>query len=58
MSEPKLPEKMRAVVIKDEFQIEVQSVPVPTIQEDTDAIIKVFRAGLCGCAVVSSGNIA
>jgi len=49
-SEPALPETMRAVVIKDEFQIEVQSVPVPTIQEDTDAVIKVFRAGLCGCA--------
>ena len=39
---------MKAVVLKGKLQVKTEEVPVPTIQEPTDVIIKVSQAGLCG----------
>ena len=39
---------MRAVVLKAPYQVKVEQVPYPTLQEPGDVIIKVSQAGLCG----------
>ncbi|BEJ07923.1 hypothetical protein CcaverHIS641_0500080 [Cutaneotrichosporon cavernicola] len=39
---------MKAVVLKGPFDVKVEDRPTPTVQEDTDVIIKVTMAGLCG----------
>ena len=39
---------MKAVVLKAPYQVKVEQVPYPTIQEAGDVIIKVSQAGLCG----------
>lgn len=43
-----LPEKMRAVILKGDFEVAVEDRPVPKIQKPEDAILKVSAAGLCG----------
>ena len=43
-----MPQTMRAVVLKKPFEVKVEQVPVPRIQADSDVIIKVQQAGLCG----------
>ncbi|KAF2102462.1 GroES-like protein [Rhizodiscina lignyota] len=43
-----LPEKMRAVILKGDFEVAVEDRPVPKIQKPTDVILKVSAAGLCG----------
>jgi threonine dehydrogenase-like Zn-dependent dehydrogenase len=39
---------MLAVTFQKPFQVAVSTVEKPTIQEPTDAIVKVSLAGLCG----------
>ena len=48
MSAPTIPKTMRAVVLKAPFDVKVETIPVPTIQDDTDVLVKVLQAGLCG----------
>jgi threonine dehydrogenase-like Zn-dependent dehydrogenase len=43
-----LPPTMKAVVLKDAYNVKVEERPTPQIQEDTDVIIKVTMSGLCG----------
>ncbi|TXT11080.1 hypothetical protein VHUM_01831 [Vanrija humicola] len=45
---PALPATMRAVVINGPFDVKVKEVPVPKLEKDTDVLIKVHLAGLCG----------
>lgn len=39
---------MKALVIKAPYQVAVEDRPIPTIKEETDVIVKVRTAGLCG----------
>lgn len=39
---------MKAVVFRGPFDIRVEQKPRPQIQDDTDAIIRVTLAGICG----------
>jgi threonine dehydrogenase-like Zn-dependent dehydrogenase len=43
-----VPKTMRAVVIDGPFDVKVKQVPVPKCEKDTDVVIKVHLAGLCG----------
>jgi threonine dehydrogenase-like Zn-dependent dehydrogenase len=43
-----MPATMRAVVLKEPYKLVVEDVPVPTIVDETDLIMKVHMAGLCG----------
>ena len=43
-----LPSEMKAVVLKEPFKVLVEQRPLPQIQLDTDIIMKVHYAGLCG----------
>lgn len=43
-----LPKTMKAIVIKEPYNIKVEDVPTPEIKSPNDAIIKVVYAGLCG----------
>ncbi|KAK3723694.1 hypothetical protein LTR37_001575 [Vermiconidia calcicola] len=43
-----LPEKMRAVVFKGDFEVAVEDRPVPKLKHATDAILKVTSTALCG----------
>lgn len=47
---------MKAVVFRGPFDVGVETRAKPTIRDQTDAIIKVKVAGICGryCAQVSS----
>ncbi|KAI3336778.1 GroES-like protein [Xylariaceae sp. AK1471] len=44
----KLPTTMNAVVFDGPYKVSLQQRPVPKIQEDSDIIVKVHVAGLCG----------
>lgn len=44
----KIPKTMKAVVFHGARDIRVEDRPVPTLQNDTDAIIKITSAALCG----------
>ena len=48
-----LPKTIRAVVFKAPFHVVVEDVPVPQIEESTDAILKVSATALCGSDLVS-----
>ena len=48
-----VPETMRAVVFKGDFEVAVEDRPVPKIREVTDAILKVSSTALCGSDLVS-----
>lgn len=39
---------MDAVVFIEPYKVEVQRRPVPEIEQDTDAIVKIELSGLCG----------
>ncbi|KAL8765695.1 MAG: hypothetical protein Q9209_007302 [Squamulea sp. 1 TL-2023] len=39
---------MRAVVFKGPHKVELEDRPIPTIQDDTDIIVKVIYSALCG----------
>ncbi len=41
-------EKMKALVFKKIGKIELEELPVPTVQETTDVVIKVAACGICG----------
>ncbi|WRT68091.1 uncharacterized protein IL334_005066 [Kwoniella shivajii] len=43
-----IPEKMQAVIFKKPYQVAVEDVPTPKIQDESDIILKVHLAGLCG----------
>jgi hypothetical protein len=43
-----LPETMRGVVLKGAFNVKVERRPVPRVEKDTDAVMRVHLAGLCG----------
>ncbi|KAI1167844.1 GroES-like protein [Nemania serpens] len=43
-----LPDTMNAVVFDGPYKVSLQQRPVPKIQDDTDIIVKVLAAGLCG----------
>jgi len=43
-----IPETMKAVTLVKAFDIKVADVPTPKIEKDTDVVIKVTTAGLCG----------
>ncbi|KAK5173272.1 uncharacterized protein LTR77_001953 [Saxophila tyrrhenica] len=43
-----LPEKMRAVVFKGDYKVEVEDRPTPKVQKQTDAVIRVTSTALCG----------
>jgi threonine dehydrogenase-like Zn-dependent dehydrogenase len=40
--------KLQAVVFKAPFQVALERRPIPTIQNPTDAILKVRYPALCG----------
>lgn len=42
------PRTMKAVVLKKAGVVSTEDVPVPRLQNDTDVLIKVHVAGLCG----------
>ncbi len=46
--QPKMSATMRAVIYDGPFNIVVKNVPKPDIIDDTDAILKVELAALCG----------
>lgn len=48
-----LPPTMKAVILKESYRVAVEEVPVPTIKEDGDVLVKVHLAGLCGGSVHS-----
>lgn len=39
---------MNAVVFYGAFNVAVEKRPIPAIRDDTDAIVRVTTAGLCG----------
>lgn len=39
---------MKAVVLRGDFNVKVEDVPVPHVEKDSDVVIKVHLAGLCG----------
>ncbi len=39
---------MRAAVLRAPHQVEVQEIPVPTIQDPTDVLVKVEKTAICG----------
>lgn len=39
---------MNAVIFNGPFKIDVEQRPIPVLQEDTDAVVKVSLAGICG----------
>lgn len=39
---------MKAVILKAPYNVKVEVRPTPELQQDTDVIIKVTMAGLCG----------
>lgn len=43
---------MKAVVFHGAFDVKVEDAPIPVLQNDTDAIVKVRTAGLCGRQVL------
>lgn len=51
-----LPATMRAVVINGPFDVKVKEVPVPKLEKDTDVLIKVHLAGLCGACRSRAGD--
>ncbi|KAK3644341.1 hypothetical protein LTR56_005433 [Elasticomyces elasticus] len=42
------PKTMRAVVLKGDYKVAVEDRPYPTLQQPTDAILKVTSTALCG----------
>jgi hypothetical protein len=42
------PKTMKAVVLKRAGVVAAEEVPIPRLQADTDVLIKVHVAGLCG----------
>jgi threonine dehydrogenase-like Zn-dependent dehydrogenase len=45
-----IPATMKAVVLKEPFNIKIEEVPTPKVEKDTDVVIKVHMAGLCGAS--------
>jgi threonine dehydrogenase-like Zn-dependent dehydrogenase len=43
-----IPEKMKAVILKESYTVAVEDVPTPKIKEAGDVLVKVHLAGLCG----------
>jgi threonine dehydrogenase-like Zn-dependent dehydrogenase len=43
-----LPPSMKAVIVKEPFNVKVEEIPTPKIEKANDAIIKTSIAGLCG----------
>ena len=43
-----LPSTMKAVVLKGNYSVQVEEVPVPELQADSDVLVQVHLAGLCG----------
>lgn len=39
---------MKAVVLRGDFNVKIEDVPVPHVEKDSDVVIKVHLAGLCG----------
>lgn len=39
---------MKAVTLEAPFKVKVSEIPTPTIEKDTDVILKTSTAGLCG----------
>lgn len=53
------PKTMKAVVLQKAGVVAVEDVPIPRLQKDTDVLIKVHVAGLCGeCASGMLGSAA
>jgi hypothetical protein len=52
-----LPKTMKAIVIKEPYNIKVEDVPTPEIKSPNDAIIKVVYAGLCGTSSSEQANL-
>lgn len=44
---------MRAVVLRGDYDVEVEERPKPVIKEQTDVIVKVTTSGLCGTYVLN-----
>lgn len=42
------PATMKAVILKDEYRVAVEEVPLPKIEGEGDVLVKVRLAGLCG----------
>lgn len=52
-----LPATMKAVVLKEPYKIKVEDVPTPKIERETDVIMKVHMAGLCGELYIYTINL-
>lgn len=50
------PGTMQAVVFQEPFKVTVEQVPIPTVQDPEDVVIKVGYTALCGRYVVVAGN--
>lgn len=48
MTNAKLPETCKAVVIKEPYVVEIEQVPTPRVKGPNDVVLKVTAAGLCG----------
>lgn len=48
MVSTQLPPTCKAVVIKEPYVVEIESVPTPRIKGPNDVVLKVSAAGLCG----------
>lgn len=44
---------MKAVILKQSYAVAVEDVPTPRIKEDSDVLVKVHLAGLCGKLALS-----
>lgn len=51
-----LPPTMKAVIVKEPFNVKVEEIPTPKIQQPNDVIIKTSIAGLCGAYGDSISN--
>lgn len=47
---------MQAVVFQEPFKVTVEQVPIPTVQDPEDVVIKVGYTALCGRYVGIAGN--
>lgn len=49
---------MKAVIVKKPFELNIEDIPVPEIENDTDVVIKVTFGGICGSdiGIYTGGN--
>lgn len=51
------PKTMKAVVLKKAFEIVTEERPVPTVEDDTDVVVKVSMSALCGSGALLPSSV-